>query len=372
MSAAQTLVDWSLAGRVSAGVTDGLDAVLGRGPRRGSSRADPYSADAVERACAEAIGLATEYTGLGTVSAPPVPELVDRREWAQNALGTLAEAARPLEQRVAADLSLPGPLGALARSGIRAAAGVEAGVAVGYVARRVLGQYDFALFGAERPARLLFVGENMSAAERELGADPQLFLRWVALHETTHVVQLERVPWLASHLRTLAGELIEGASAGLDSQALRELGRRVLRDPRGFVRTVVRGELSRALADPELGATLDRLQATMSVVEGHAEHVMDVASPELGPGIAALRGGLERRRARRGGIGAVIGRLLGIDLKLRQYELGKRFCDAVVATHGRDGLRLVWRSAADLPSLEELERPDRWLERVTEISAQPA
>jgi coenzyme F420 biosynthesis associated uncharacterized protein len=245
-------------------------------------------------------------------------------------------------------------------------------VAVGYVARKVLGQYDLALFGAPRPPRLLFVAENMAAARERLEADPELFLHWVALHESTHVVQLQRVPWLAGHLRELAGELLEGAARGLDGAGLRELGRSALRDPRAVVRSLLRGELTRLLADPEMRVTLDHLQAAMSVIEGHAEHVMDAASGELGPGIAELRRRLDRRRAERGGLRGVLGRLLGMDLKLQQYERGKAFCDQVVAQGGDAALRRVWDSPAELPSLAELDRPDLWLERTSGRSPLPA
>jgi putative hydrolase len=146
----------------------------------------------------------------------------------------------------------------------------------------------------------------------------------------------------------------------------------VIRDPRELVRKVLRGELARALADPAYGATLDRLQAAMSVIEGHAEHLMDAAAVELGSGVAELRARLDERRARRGGLGEVAGRLLGIDLKLRQYELGKSFCDAVAEARGAEGLTAVWRSPETLPDLAELECPPRWLERVPEPSGMPA
>ncbi len=365
MSAEGALIDWSLAERIAGTVIGGIGPV-GRPaeqPRSG------YSARQVEAACAEAIALASDYAGLGTVAEPPPAELIDSREWARNALGTLAEAAGPVEERLAADLSLPGPLQSIARRALGGAAGAEAGLAVGYAARRVLGQYDLPLFGSERPGRLLIVAPNMEAVRRRLDADPELFLHWVALHETTHVIQFECVGWLAGYLRRLAGQLVEGAAAGLDSSGLTDLGRRLLRDPRELVRAALRGELARVLADPAQRATLDRMQAVMSVIEGHAEHVMDAAARDHGPGLAELRRRVDERRARRSGLGDVIGRLLGIDLKLRQYELGKAFCDAVVEQAGHDALRLVWRAADDLPDLAELEAPRRWLDRVAAVPA---
>ena len=356
------VVDWGLADHVAGAMIAGL-------PGRGGEIVVGYTPAEVDAACAEAIRTAAAYAGLGEVTDPPVPELVDRRAWARNALSTLAEAAAPVEERLASELELPGPLGGLARRGVGAAIGAEAGVAAGFAAKRVLGQYDVALVGPARPARLLFVAENMEGARHNLEADRDLFLRWVALHETTHVIQFERVDWLAAHLRALAGGLIEGAADGLDAGSLVAFAKRLLRDPRDLVRALLRGELSRLLADPERRRLLDRLQATMSVIEGHAEHVMDAAATDLGPGLAELRRRLDERRARRGGLGELIARLLGMELKLRQYELGKAFCDAVVAEAGPEGLRTVWRSPDDLPDLGELEAPHRWLERVAPVPA---
>lgn len=356
MSGRHALVDWDLAGRIAGAVGDGLaDA----SPPRGG-----YAASEVEAACGEAIAIAGGYAGLGAVDDPPVPELIDRRAWADNALRMLAEAARPIEEQIAAGIALPGPLGAVARRLPGAAAAAEAGVAVGYVARKVLGQYDLALFGPARPARLLFVAENMENARRDLDADPALFLRWVALHEATHVIQLERVDWLADHVRGLAAQLIEAAAQGLDASSLRKLARQVASEPRQFVRGLLRGELARLLADAPQRAVLDSLQATMSVIEGHAEHVMDSAAPELGPELPRLRRRLEERRLSRSGIGDAIGRLLGMDLKARQYRVGKAFCDSIVTSGGIEALSLVWRSPGDLPDLAELESPRLWMARV--------
>ena len=352
------IVDWGLAARSADLVIAGIP---GRRPERTPAT---YSATEVERACEAAIELAAGYAGLGRVADPPVPELLDRRRWAQNALRSLAEAAAPLEARLGADLELGGPLGAVVRRGIGAAIGAETGLAAGYAARRVLGQYDIALFGRPRPPRLLFVADNLAAARASLDAEPGLFLEWVALHETTHVIQFDRVEWLVPHLRGLVTELLEGTAAGIDATALARIARRALRDPRELARALIHGELARLLTEPRTRALLDRVQATMSMVEGHAEHVMDAGAAERGPALDQLRRRLDERRARRGGLGDLIARLLGMDLKLRQYELGKAFCDRVVAAAGPDALRLAWRSPDDLPDLAELEHPKRWLERV--------
>jgi coenzyme F420 biosynthesis associated uncharacterized protein len=347
-----TIIDWPLAERTAGAVIG-----LGRGAQSSYTRRE------VADAAVEGIAAAAAYAGLGTPADPPTGELVGRGEWSRNALATIRGAAAPLERRLADQVNAPGPLGPVLRRASGAALGVEVGLAAGYAAGRVLGQLDFSLFGEPRPPRLLFVGENLERARSALEADRAAFLRWVAIHEGTHVVQFECVPWLAGYLRELAGDLVEGAAADLDAGSLSRFGRELLRSPREVVRALLRGELARLVADPARREQIDRLQATMSVIEGHAEHVMDAAAGDLGGELATLRDRLDRRRAQRGGIGELIGRLLGMEAKLRQYELGKAFCDAIVARGGPTALISLWETPERLPSLAEIEQPDQWFER---------
>ena len=350
---AHGFVDWGLAERVA----------LALGGIGGAPAA--FDQDALDAACADAVDLVLGYSRLRPAGELPQPELVDRAEWTRIGLRTLRELSGELERRMADGLSLPGPLGGLARSLAGAAAGAEAGVAVGYGSRKVLGQYDIPLVSTDRRPRLVFVGPNLAAAHLQLGEDRELFLRWIAIHETTHSVQFASVPWLRTHLAELLDQLVAGASARLDLGSIGQLARRLLRtDPRAAVRTVLRGDLARVLAGPGQGQTLDDLQAAMSVIEGYAEHVMDAAAGQLDPGYARLRERVEARRAGRGGLGEVILRILGLELKLRQYTLGKAFCDGVVGEAGMDGLNQVWGTPAALPTLAELEQPKSWLRRV--------
>jgi coenzyme F420 biosynthesis associated uncharacterized protein len=349
-----TLVDWGLAERIA--------GTVARPPAMSAPDQSPLDADAVGAACDEALEAARAYTGLDA-RAVPRPELIGRREWTRAGLHTLREATGEIEARVAGQLTLPGPLGRAARTVAGAAAAAEAGVAVGYAARRVLGQFDMALAGPERPARLLFVGPNLAAVRAELQAEPRPFLLWIAAHEVTHALQFGGIPWLAGHVRAQVGEVLELATRDLD---LRRLARRLLgSDPRRLVRSTLRGELFRVLADAEQRAAFDRLQATMSVIEGHAEHVAEACAELLDPRVAGLQRAAEERRRERGGLGEAIGRMVGMDLKLRQYQLGKAFCDGVVEGGGTEGLRTMWSSPESLPSPDELERPRDWLERVT-------
>jgi coenzyme F420 biosynthesis associated uncharacterized protein len=357
----ERFVDWRLAQRVAEGVAGGGAAPVA------------FDQAAVDSACTDARELVLEYTRLTPEHALPAPEVVDRAEWVRVGLGTLRELSRAFESRVATGMKAPGPIAGVARSVAGAAAGAEAGLAVGYGARKVLGQYDVALTHSDRPPRLLFVGPNLAATHEQLGETPDLFLRWIAIHETTHAVQFTAVPWLREHLANLLEELVEGAAAKVDGASLQGMARRIFRtDPRRAIRSLLQGDLARLLAGPEQARVLDRVQAAMSVIEGHAEHVMDAAAAANEPGYERLRERLDARRARRGGLGEVISRLLGMELKLRQYKLGKAFCDHVAADTGIEGLNAVWRGPEALPTNEELERPQLWLERVGARAVSPA
>jgi coenzyme F420 biosynthesis associated uncharacterized protein len=357
----ERFVDWRLAQRVAEGVAGGGAAPMA------------FDQAAVDSACADARELVLEYTRLTPERALPSPEVVDRAEWVRVGLGTLRELSRTFESRVATGMKAPGLIGGVARSVAGAAAGAEAGLAVGYGARKVLGQYDVALTDSDRPPRLLFVGPNLAATHQQLGETPELFLRWIAIHETTHAVQFTAVPWLREHLATLLEELVEGAAGKIDGASLQGMARRIFRtDPRRAIRSLLQGDLARLLAGPEQARVLDRLQATMSVIEGHAEHVMDAAAAANEPGYARLRERLDAHRARRGGLGEVISRLLGMELKLRQYRLGKAFCDTIADAGGLEALNRVWSSPAALPSNEELERPHLWIERLRAQAVSPA
>jgi coenzyme F420 biosynthesis associated uncharacterized protein len=350
------LVDWGLAERIAGAVAR---------PGAGTPDTRGLELDAVSAACDETVEAARAYTRLAPGELPE-PELVGRKDWTRAGLRTLREATGEIEARVAAHLTLPGPFGRAARAAAGAAAGAEAGVAVGYAARRVLGQFDIPLAGPDRPARLLFVEPNLASVRAELGAEPRPFLLWIATHEITHALQFGGIPWLAGHVRAQVRELLRLATRDLD---LPQLARRLLRsDPRQLLRSTLRGELLRLLADSEQREAFDRLQATMSVIEGHAEHVAEACAAELDHRVLAIQQAAEERRRERGGLGEAIGRMLGMDLKLRQYRLGKAFCDGAVDAGGEDALRALWAGPESLPSLAELGHPEDWLARVTSSS----
>jgi coenzyme F420 biosynthesis associated uncharacterized protein len=181
------------------------------------------------------------------------------------------------------------------------------------------------------------------------------------LHEVTHAVQFSAVPWLHAHVAGLVRELLKTAEVRIDTP-------RKLRVPTGeemrrIVGALREGDLISIVTSSAERQTLDRVQAVMAVIEGHAEHVMDVVAPDLLPSLPKLRAALDRRRRSQSGMSRLVGRLLGLDLKLRQYEQGKYFCDEVVRLGGTEALAHVFSAPEALPTLEELRSPGMWLER---------
>jgi coenzyme F420 biosynthesis associated uncharacterized protein len=341
------MIDWPLAQRLARYVAGEPDA---RSPRMDLQ---PLAADSAERVIA--------YTGLVPARELPPAEGIGRAEWIGANVGAMRALLDPPLEKVGEGL---GP----ARQALRLGAGVvltaEVGVVLGFLAQRVLGQYEVVLLDStaeERPPRLLFVLPNLGGAVNAFGADEREFLTWVALHEVTHAVQFGGVPWLQPHMASMVRELLSHAELRID--ATRALRMPRSGDLRRLVDAVRTGDLFSLVASPQERETLDRMQATMAVLEGHAEHVMDAVGAPLLPSLPRLRAALNARRRSASAPARLLQRLLGLEMKLRQYEQGKRFCDAVVREAGIGALNRVWSRPEALPSSAELDDPRSWLER---------
>jgi len=344
------LVDWGLAARVAG-------ALAGSGP--------PWDGDEEELRAESnrAARLVRRYTGLRPKSGIPSAELVDRDEWARVNIESFRSLSTGVEEHLQERMNGSGKGGGgLQRTIVRAATGAEVGLAVGYLSQRVIGQYDVALIGPARAPRLLFVGPNLSAARSRLDVDRDLFLRWIALHETTHAVHFASVPWLRDHIGGIAEELFEKAALEVKPSEL--LGKLVRLNPKELVRAATSGELAHLLWPEPQRRLVDRLTATMTLVEGYAEHVMDAVGDQLDPGYTDLRRALDADRERRGLLDSIVSKVLGLEMKLAQYRRGKAFADEVVRRHGIRGLNRAWQGPDALPRPEELDSPEEWMERV--------
>lgn len=208
-------------------------------------------------------------------------------------------------------------------------AGAQLGAALAFVATRILGQFD----PYSPPGRLLLVAPNIVAAERAMALEPHGFRQWVCLHEQTHRAQFDAAPWLPDHLLGLM--------------------RRMFTDDEPHVGLLSAGQ----------GATFDSITAVMSLLEGHADVMMDRVGPAVVPTVATIRRAFDKRRGR-GGWTAVVNKALGMDLKLAQYREGAAFCRAAIDAVGVEGLNAVFVGPENLPRPGEIADPGRWVRRV--------
>ncbi len=327
----------------------------------------------------------SDYSGLPLPSELPSLEAVDRAAWIAANLRSMRPLLAGMSERIGAGTGpLSGPLRSL--SGVLL--GAQVGALTGLLSQRVLGQYDLALLDNSIPPRLLLLAPNLSLTASNLGVDRDELVLWVSIHEITHAVQFSGAPWLREHIGGMLKELIDGlqvsllggapgapdadreepAGAGSAPRAPWPLGALgTLPDPealRDLLQRARRGELLRITLGEDRWALVERMQATMSLIEGHAEHTMDAVGAEVLPSLPRLRASMNRRRESRPLPWRVLERLLGLELKLRQYEVGRRFCDAVVSDSGPGMLARAWSGPEALPTTAELATPATWLARM--------
>jgi coenzyme F420 biosynthesis associated uncharacterized protein len=360
MSSASSMVDWDLAGRTAR-------KLISAGPSTTREEAAAVVQE-LHEAAAVAVAHVEKLTGLRPVPGGPVPEVVvvDRPRWVDANASGMAALLNPLVEALAAKQdSRPGPIATAIGS---RATGVQAGGILAFLSSRVLGQYE--VFGTG--GRLLLVAPNIVATERKLGVDPSDFRLWVCLHEVTHQLQFTAVPWLKGHLEAEIARFVEATD--LTPDVLRERLQDVLHSLTDAVRGG-EGESEGLLAlvrDPEQRAVLDRVTAVMSLVEGHAEYVMDGVGPDVVPSVKTLRKRFAQRRKGRGPLDRVLRRLLGLEQKMKQYAEGRVFVGGVVDLVGMEGFNRVWEGPENLPRIDELTAPERWVERVHGRPAIPA
>ena len=337
-------------------------------PARGSAPVQPVALQRdLAAICADAEERVVAYTGLRPAVPLPAPEAVPRSGWIAANVNSMGALLDPLGERLTgAGVGGLGLLGGPARGAAAMLISAEAGAITGYLSQRVLGQYEFVLIDPGAPARLLFVAPNIAQAAGRLQADPEELLTWIAFHEVTHAVQFAGVPWLRPYLAGLLSELFASLELKVDARSLLRMP--ALGDVREMVAALREGGLVAALGAGRR-ELFERIQSVMGVVEGHAEHVMDVVGAQALPSLDALRGALDRRRRERPPLLALLERLIGLDAKLRQYEDGKRFCDAVASAAGPAGLHAVFEAPERLPSAAELKDPAAWMRRTGVLPA---
>lgn len=337
-------VDWALAGSLGARLS-----------RPGPPVSD-YTRRQVVAELAEASRTAEDpvrdVTGLSVEAPVPDASIVDRADWVRAA----SESMRVMTggDQTGAGESAVNPL-------TGRIAGAQTAAVLAFVSTGILGQYDpFAGGGG----RLLLVYPNVVAVERQLRVAPRDFRLWVCLHEVTHRVQFTANPWLAEHMSSSLAVL----TSGRDEELGRVIGRlaQFVRDRREATGgdPGILGLLRAVQSDPQREA-LDQLLMLGTLLEGHADYVMDAVGPAVVPSVDAIRRRFNDRRGRRHPpLQRLLRALLGVDAKLSQYTRGRAFVDYVVNAVGMERFNVVWSGPGALPRPDEIESPQRWIDRV--------
>jgi coenzyme F420 biosynthesis associated uncharacterized protein len=331
------MVDWELAVTVGA-------RLAGPGPMV------PAAVVAELRAGADrSTGLVRDFTGLAAAERTAPVLVVDRPGWVR----ANAEAFSVMLEPVIAKLQEKkgAPTGLTQVVGSRVTGG-EVGLLLGFLAGKVLGQFDPF---HEPSGRLLLVAPNIVHVERELGVDPTDFRLWVCLHEETHRVQFTAVPWMRDHLKSEIDALAETVDPGA---ALEGGFDRLVEAVRGS------GSILDVVSSPAQREVLDRVTGVMSLLEGHADVVMDGVGPTVIPSVDRIRGKFDERRKGVGLLDRLLRKALGLDVKMAQYRDGAAFVRGVVDKVGMADFNAVWERPDNLPSKAEIADPSAWVSRV--------
>lgn len=355
-------VSWDVARRVATWVADGRGGIgsppptLSEGDRRRLE--DDFAA-----ATSEAETLVVEATGLQPLSGNARGQVVDRAGWVDANVESFQQLLQPLLDQLPGS-ALPGPMAKVSPQ----VAGVQMGAVLGWMAGRVLGQYDLLLTergGSERSGQgdvVHYVGPNIVALERRHGFPPEHFRLWIALHEVTHRCQFTAVAWLRPYFLSLVDQAMQVAKP--DPKQLLAALRRAAEAARHGSNPLDEAGVLGLVAPPEQLAVLRQVQALMSVLEGHGDITMNRAGAGAVPEAQWFARVLNERRKRANPMTRLILQLTGLDAKLKQYAQGERFVEAVEASGGPALFRRVWEGPDMLPTLQEIREPAAWLARV--------
>ena len=309
----------------------------------------------------------SEYLQQEAPSTAGEARVVDRKEWINANRSQFEALFDPLERA-----NEQGMLDARAGSWAMAkmsqlVISYQMGLLMGYLGRRVLGQYDVALLGREplTGGRIYFVEPNIAQLERRLRVPGEDLRLWISLHETTHAYEFEGHPWLIDHMNGLLGQYFENAAADfrrLKSTGIWDMVGRTVKN--SFTQA---SPLEAIMSDVERNVFW-RLQAVMSLLEGFSNHVMDKVGERIMPAsYPALKGRFEASRGRRSLGDRLFTKFTGLELKLEQYRLGEQFVNQTVAEHGLKVMSLVWNGPEFLPDIQEIKQPSLWYDRVRKL-----
>ena len=350
-------VDWALAARIA-------KRVAGQEPL-----AESYLYHSLEPDFAEATVRAEELvaleTGLRSLDGPARGRVIDRGDWIDANIRSFQRLLRPLTESLTEKLA-DGPM---SKASERLGA-VQLGSILGWMSRRVLGQYDLLLTEDEDPQDqdlVYYVGPNVLALEKRFAFPPGEFRLWLAVHELTHRAQFTGVPWMREHFIGLVGETLDAVDP--DPDRIMKGVKKLIKERRDGDSTSLDGGLALLFASEEQRVILDQISGLMSLLEGHGDVTMGRAGGAEIPSSDRFHRVLHQRRTTATGVARIMQKLMGLDAKLAQYEQGEQFIEAIESSRGHDAVSVIWSDKSNLPSIEEIREPDTWMDRVPAVAS---
>lgn len=344
-------VDWALAEKVASRV-GGIDPFARSYHMRGMEQDFSVMTERAQ-------GYVEAEVGFASLAGDARARVVDRRHWVKANLASYDRLLRPVLDRFEGRST--GPAGAL---GSKIAA-VELGSLLGWMSTRVLGQYDLLVLEDENPDDqdiVYYVGPNILSLEKRHGFPPDEFRLWVALHEVTHRTQFTGVPWLREYFLDQVGGLISAADP--DPRRIFTAIGRVAEGFRTRTNPLADGGVAALFASGEQREVMDRVAGLMSLLEGHGDVIMDRAALDQVPSAERFARVLRARRTEMNLATKVLQRLIGLEAKLAQYEMGERFIAEVEKVGGPELLNRCFLKPENLPTIDEIKDPQQWLTRV--------
>jgi len=345
-------VDWALAEKVAV-------RAAGREPFAESYHYASLATD-FDELTAQAEEQVAVATGLRSAAGPARARVTDRQGWVRANIASFQRLLRPITDRLEENMA-SNPFAPVASR----VAGAEMGMVLGWMSSRVLGQYDLLVVEDEDPADqdiVYYVGPNIIGLEKRYAFPPREFRHWLALHEVTHRAQFTGIPWMREHFLGLVHQTVD--SVDPDPKRFLDALGRLAADLRSGKNPLDDGGVMAVLASPDQRVVLDRVAGLMSLLEGHGDVTMDRAGADQIPSAERFGAVLRQRRQQANPAAKILQKFIGLDAKMKQYEQGERFIEAVEKVGGTELLDQAWVDPANLPTIAEIRDPAAWIARV--------
>ena len=350
-------IDWELAQRVAAR----------------SAPKDPFAASYHYASLApdfeELTAIAEEKvaatTGLHSLAGPARARVTDRAGWVEANIASFQRLLRPITDRLDQTVSTT-PFAPVARR----IAGAEVGALLGWMSGRVLGQYDLLVIEDEKPEEqdiVYYVGPNVLALEKRFAFPPREFRLWLALHEVTHRAQFTGIPWMREHFLGLVKSTVDAVDS--DPKQLIDAVGRFADEVRKGKNPLDDGGIAAVFSSPEQRLVLEQVSGLMSLLEGHGDVTMDRAGADRIPNAVRFGQVLRQRRQQQNTVARMLQKIIGLEAKLKQYEQGERFIEAVEKVGGPALLERAWEQPENLPTIGEIRDPATWIARLKLVPA---